>query len=120
MKEKGMKEKIFYSFSSDIEFIHVAVYYKGYYIDAVGIHTEDEFCQNHLILYDVDPNDVGLSEFKPNEINSIRVFLNKSEMPSDMKYYEKYAKHIASHPEFDFFIKNRKPKSKFDSPIISP
>lgn len=41
-------------------------------------------------------------------------------MPSDMKYYEKYAKHIASHPEFDFFIKNRKPKSKFDSPIISP
>lgn len=98
--------KIYFTSSSQYDFIHVAVSYKSYLIDVLGIHTEQEFLENHLILYDVDPNDATLNEdVDPDELG---VIFSKSKT-YDIKLFQRYAKLIKDSPEFKFFEDNGYP-----------
>lgn len=105
--------KIYHTSSSEHDFIHVAVSFNGYLIDALGIHTEEEFLENHLILYDIDPNDLKMNEeMDPKELENIMYHRDQQD---SMKLFERYANCILESFEFKFFLERGHPNR---TPII--
>ena len=116
MKKHKKKCKVYFTSSDQIEFIHVLVYFKGMYIDILGIHTYEEVCKNHAELYNVPENELYLDSYNMGEFREKMRWNESIEQPLYWKSAEKIAEIIFNSSEIrDLLYKKTEPSSVITS-----